>query len=106
MAKIQRIAPCLWFDHQAEEAAKFYVGIFKKSKIVAISRYSKAGYEIHRRPEGSVMVVAVQLAGQPFTGLNGGPGFKFTGARFTPAFCRRPGAARFDLGAAFPGRLT
>jgi predicted 3-demethylubiquinone-9 3-methyltransferase (glyoxalase superfamily) len=80
MAKIQRIAPCLWFDDQAEEAAKFYTGIFKKSKIVAISRYSKAGYEIHRRPEGSVMVVEFQLEGQRFTALNGGPIFKFNEA--------------------------
>jgi predicted 3-demethylubiquinone-9 3-methyltransferase (glyoxalase superfamily) len=80
MAKIQKIAPCLWFDDQAEEAAKFYTGIFRKSKIVAISRYSKAGYEIHRRPEGSVMVVEFQLEGQRFTALNGGPIFKFNEA--------------------------
>jgi len=80
MAKVQRIAPCLWFDDQAEAAAKFYTGIFKKSKILAISRYSKAGYEIHRRPEGSVMVVEFQLEGQRFTALNGGPIFKFNEA--------------------------
>ncbi|HZE60780.1 MAG TPA: VOC family protein [Burkholderiales bacterium] len=84
MAKIQRafqrISPCLWFDDQAEEAAKFYTGIFKNSKIVGISRYSKAGYEIHGRPEGSVMVVAFELDGQPFTALNGGPAFKFNEA--------------------------
>src|SRR2546425_9620531 len=80
MAKIQRIAPCLWFDNQAEEAAKFYTGIFKKSKIVSISRYSEAGFEIHRRPAGSVMVVAFELEGQPFTALNGGPLFKFNEA--------------------------
>ena len=60
MAKIQRIAPCLWFDNQAEEAAKFYVGIFKKSKITAITRYSKAGFEIHRRPEGSVLTLRLE----------------------------------------------
>src|SRR3989442_12290791 len=77
MAKIQRIAPCLWFDSQAEEAAKFYTGIFKKSKIVSISRYSEAGYEIHRRPAGSGKVVAFELEGQPFTALNGGPVFQF-----------------------------
>ena len=64
MAKIQRIAPCLWFDNQAEEAAKFYVGIFKKSKIVAVTRYSEAGYEVHRRPAGSVLTVAFELEGQ------------------------------------------
>jgi len=87
MAKIQRIAPCLWFDHQAQAAAKFYVGIFKKSKIVAISRYSKAGYEIHRRPEGSVMVVAFELEGQPFSALNGGPIFKFNEAVSLQVYC-------------------
>src|SRR5207244_11303239 len=80
MAKIQRITPCLWFDNQAEEAAKFYTGIFKKSKIVSISRYSEAGFEIHRRPAGSVMVVAFELEGQAFTALNGGPIFQFNEA--------------------------
>ena len=88
MARIQRIAPCLWFDSQAEEAAKFYVGIFKKSKIVAISRYSKAGYEIHRRPEGSVMTVEFKLDGQRFTALNGGPIFKFNEAVSLQVYCK------------------
>ena len=88
MAKIQRIAPCLWFDHQAEEAAKFYTGIFKKSKIVSISRYSEAGFEIHRRPAGSVMVVAFELEGQAFTALNGGPIFKFNEAVSLSVDCR------------------
>jgi predicted 3-demethylubiquinone-9 3-methyltransferase (glyoxalase superfamily) len=87
MARIQRIAPCLWFDDQAEEAAKFYSGIFKKSKIVSVSRYSKAGYEIHRRPAGSVMVVAFELEGQPFTALNGGPIFKFNEAVSLQVYC-------------------
>ena len=75
-----KIAPCLWFDHQAEEAAKFYVRIFKKSKIRKITRYGEAGYEIHKRPAGSVMTVEFELEGQPFTALNGGPLFKFTEA--------------------------
>jgi predicted 3-demethylubiquinone-9 3-methyltransferase (glyoxalase superfamily) len=48
----QRIAPCLWFDNQAEEAAKFYTGIFKNSKIVETSRYGEAGRDVHRRPPG------------------------------------------------------
>jgi len=87
MAKIQRIAPCLWFDHQAEEAAKFYVGIFKNSRITATTRYSKAGYEIHRRPEGSVMTVTFKLDGQPFTALNGGPIFKFNEAVSLQVYC-------------------
>ena len=87
MARIQRIAPCLWFDNQAEAAAKFYVGIFKNSKITAITRYSKAGYEIHRRPAGSVMTVAFKLEGQPFTALNGGPLFKFNEAVSLQVYC-------------------
>ena len=80
MSIIQRIAPCLWFDHQAEEAARFYASVFKNSKIVNITRYGKAGYEIHKRPAGSVMTVEFELDGQRFTGLNGGPLFKFTEA--------------------------
>jgi predicted 3-demethylubiquinone-9 3-methyltransferase (glyoxalase superfamily) len=76
----QKIAPCLWFDDQGEEAANFYVGIFKNSRITAISRYGKAGHEIHGRPEGSVLTVAFELEGQPFTALNGGPLFKFSEA--------------------------
>jgi len=87
MASIQRIAPCLWFDHQAEEAAKYYTGIFKNSRIVAISRYGEAGYEIHRRPAGSVMTVAFELEGQPFTALNGGPLFKFNEAISLQLYC-------------------
>jgi predicted 3-demethylubiquinone-9 3-methyltransferase (glyoxalase superfamily) len=80
MPSIQKITPCLWFDDQAEEAAKFYTGIFKKSRIVSISRYTEAGREAHGRPPGSVMVVAFELEGQAFTALNGGPVFKFNEA--------------------------
>ena len=72
----QRITPCLWFDGQAEEAANFYVSIFRNSKITAISRYGDAG----PGPKGSVMVVGFELDGQAFTGLNGGPMFKFNEA--------------------------
>jgi predicted 3-demethylubiquinone-9 3-methyltransferase (glyoxalase superfamily) len=75
-----RIAPCLWFDNQAEEAAKFYVSVFKNSKITSVARYGKAGQETHKRPEGSVMTVAFELDGQPFTALNGGPVFRFNEA--------------------------
>jgi predicted 3-demethylubiquinone-9 3-methyltransferase (glyoxalase superfamily) len=75
-----KIAPCLWFDTQAEEAAKYYVGIFPDAKINKISRYGKAGFEQHRKPEGSVMTVEFELAGQTFTALNGGPLFKFSEA--------------------------
>jgi len=87
MARIQRIAPCLWFDDQAEEAAKYYCGIFKNSRIVTVTRYGKAGYEVHRRPVGSVMVVAFELEGQPFTALNGGPIFKFNEAISLQVYC-------------------
>ena len=80
MNVIKRIAPCLWFDHQAEEAAAFYVSVFKNSRILSVARYSKAGQETHRRPAGSVMTVAFELDGQPFTALNGGPAFTFNEA--------------------------
>lgn len=80
MATIQKITPCLWFDDQAEEAARFYTAIFKNSKIVKTVRYGEAGHEIHGRPAGSVMVVAFELDGQAFTALNGGPLFKFNEA--------------------------
>lgn len=80
MPAISRITPCLWFDSQAEEAANDYVGIFRNSRITEVSRYSKAGQEIHGRPPGSVMVVAFELDGVSFTALNGGPHFRFTEA--------------------------
>jgi predicted 3-demethylubiquinone-9 3-methyltransferase (glyoxalase superfamily) len=80
MATTKPITPCLWFDNQAEEAARFYTGIFKNSKIGAISRYDEAGHEAHGRPAGSVMTVEFELNGQPFTALNGGPHFKFNEA--------------------------
>ncbi len=73
---MQKISPFLWFDNQAEEAAKFYVSIFKNSKILKVSRYGEAGPE----PKGTVMTVDFILEGQEFTALNGGPLFKFTEA--------------------------
>ena len=76
----QPITPCLWFDTQAEEAARFYTGIFKNSKIGTISRYGEAGREVHGKPAGSVMTVEFELDGQKFTALNGGPHFKFNEA--------------------------
>ena len=80
MANIQRIAPFLWFDDQAEDAAEYYVSIFKNARIVNVSRYGEAGQDIHGRPAGSVMTVDFELDGQSFTALNGGPLFKFTEA--------------------------
>jgi predicted 3-demethylubiquinone-9 3-methyltransferase (glyoxalase superfamily) len=80
MHSIQRITPCLWFDDQAEEAATYYIGIFKNSRITKISRYGEAGHEFHGKAPGTVMVVAFELDGQAFTALNGGPQFKFNEA--------------------------
>jgi predicted 3-demethylubiquinone-9 3-methyltransferase (glyoxalase superfamily) len=80
MQQIQSISPCLWFDDQAEEAAKFYTGIFPNSRITNISRYGEAGHEIHGRKAGSVMAVAFELDGRSFSALNGGPQFKFSEA--------------------------
>ena len=77
---MQKITPCLWFDNQAEEAVKFYTSIFKKSKIRKTARYGEEGYEIHRRPAGTVMTIEFELNGQTFTALNGGPVFKFNEA--------------------------
>jgi len=77
---MQKISPFLWFDSQAEEAANFYVSVFKDSTIGHISRYDAAAAVAAGRPEGSVLTVSFQLAGQDFTALNGGPIFKFSEA--------------------------
>jgi predicted 3-demethylubiquinone-9 3-methyltransferase (glyoxalase superfamily) len=71
-----KITPFLWFDNNAEDAAKFYTSIFKNSKIGKIARYGAAG----PRPKGSVMTIEFELNGQQFVALNGGPEFKFTEA--------------------------
>lgn len=76
----QKVAPCLWFASEAEEAARFYTGIFPDSHIGKIARYGKAGFEQHRQKEGTVLTVQFELAGQTFTALNGGPLFKFNEA--------------------------
>jgi predicted 3-demethylubiquinone-9 3-methyltransferase (glyoxalase superfamily) len=80
MAKIQKITPNLWFDNQGEEAARFYVSIFKNAKVGRITYYTQEGFEIHKRPAGSVMTVECELEGQQFVMLNGGPIFKFSEA--------------------------
>lgn len=77
---MQKIVPHLWFDHQAEEAARFYVDLFGNSRIGDIARYGKAGSEMAGREPGSVMTVAFQLEGQDFLALNGGPVFAFNPA--------------------------
>src|SRR5262245_22127159 len=77
---LKKFTPCLWFDDQGEEAAKFYTAIFPNSMIVTVTHYSEAGQEIHGKKPGSVMTVEFELNGQPFTALNGGPIFKFNEA--------------------------
>lgn len=84
----QKMAPCLWFDSEAEEAVAFYMSIFANSRIVQVSHYGKAGYEIHGRPAGSVMTIAFELEGQAFTALNGGPLFRFNEAISLQVFCK------------------
>ena len=76
MSQLQKITPFLWFDNQAEEAARFYTAIFDNSKILSVARYGDAG----PGPKGSVMTIEFDLDGQRFVGLNGGPHFKFTEA--------------------------
>ncbi len=84
---MQKISPCLWFDDQGEEAAKFYTSIFKDSKIRDVTRYGKEGYEIHGREEGTVMTVEFEIEGQKFLALNGGPIFKFNEAISFQVYC-------------------
>jgi predicted 3-demethylubiquinone-9 3-methyltransferase (glyoxalase superfamily) len=77
---MQKITPMLWFDNQAEEAARFYTSIFKDSKIKTITRYGESAAQAAGRPKGSVMTVDFEIEGQEFVGLNGGPQFKFSEA--------------------------
>lgn len=85
---MEKITPFLWFDHQAEEAAKFYVSVFsggpasekQVSQILNVSRYDKASAKAAGRPVGSAMVVVFQIQGQHFTAINGGPIFHFSEA--------------------------
>ena len=78
---------CLWFDNQAEEAARFYTSVFKDSSIGNISRYGKEGFEIHGQKEGTVLTVSFSINGQSFVALNGGPLFKFSEAISFQVFC-------------------
>jgi predicted 3-demethylubiquinone-9 3-methyltransferase (glyoxalase superfamily) len=100
MPTIKTIQPCLWFDSQAEEAAKFYVSVFEGSKITRTTHYTEAGKEVHGRPPGSVMTVAFELDGHKFTALNGGPLFKFSEAVSFEVHCETQ--AQIDY---FWGRL-
>jgi predicted 3-demethylubiquinone-9 3-methyltransferase (glyoxalase superfamily) len=77
---MQKLTPCLWFDDKAEEAATFYVSIFKNSRLGSIARYGEAGAQASGRPKGSVMTVTFEIEGQEFVALNGGPLFTFSEA--------------------------
>ena len=83
MASAQKISTCLWFNTEAEEAAKFYVSLFENSRVTGLSRYGKGA----RMPEGTVLVVNFELAGTKFMALNGGPLFPFTEASSLVAQC-------------------
>ncbi len=80
---MQKITPCLWFETEGEEAAQFYTSVFPNSRIVEVARYGSAG----PRPEGTVMTVNFELAGQRFIALNGGPDFKFNEAISLEVHC-------------------
>jgi predicted 3-demethylubiquinone-9 3-methyltransferase (glyoxalase superfamily) len=88
MVTANAIIPCLWFDNQAEEAARYYTGIFKNSKLGTIARYPEAGQEVTGGKPGSVMTVEFELNGTTFTALNGGPHFKFNEAISFQVMCQ------------------
>jgi predicted 3-demethylubiquinone-9 3-methyltransferase (glyoxalase superfamily) len=83
----QKVSPCLWFDTQAEQAANFYVSVFRNGKINAVSRYGEVGRDVHGKEAGSVMVVEFEIEGLTFTALNGGPHFKFNEAVSFQVIC-------------------
>ena len=80
MTSTEKLNPCLWFDTEAEDAARFYTSVFTGGRILQISRYGKEGFEIHGRPEGSVMAVDFEIEGKRFAALNGGPHYKINPA--------------------------
>jgi predicted 3-demethylubiquinone-9 3-methyltransferase (glyoxalase superfamily) len=84
---MQKITPFLWFDHQAEEAAKFYASVFKNSKVGKILRYDEASAKAAGRPVGSVLTIEFEIEGQKFTALNGGPEFKFNESVSFVVYC-------------------
>lgn len=88
MPKIpQKIAPFLWFDRDAEEAARYYVSVFGDASIGLVTRYGKAGAQASGMPEGTAMSVAFRLAGQDFVAINGGPHFRFSEAVSFVVYC-------------------
>jgi predicted 3-demethylubiquinone-9 3-methyltransferase (glyoxalase superfamily) len=83
----QKMALCLWFDEQAEDAARYYTSLFPNSRIGRLSRYGKAGFEFHQKPEGTAMTVDFELNGMHFIALNGGPQFKLNEAASIVVYC-------------------
>ncbi|MFI5361109.1 MAG: VOC family protein [Elusimicrobiota bacterium] len=83
-----KIYPCLWFNDEAEHAAKYYVSVFKNSRIISVARYGEAASQASGKPKGSVMTVAFELEGQEFLALNGGPQFPLTPAVSLVASCK------------------
>ncbi len=84
---MEKMVTCLWFDNQAEDAARFYTSVFKDSKLGEIVRYGAEGREVHGREPGSVMTAAFEVNGMKFVALNGGPLFKFTEAVSFQVLC-------------------
>jgi predicted 3-demethylubiquinone-9 3-methyltransferase (glyoxalase superfamily) len=85
---MQKITPFLWFDHQAEEAAKFYTSVFKNSKVGKILRYDEASAKAAGGTVGSVLTIEFEIEGQKFTALNGGPQFKFNESVSFVVYCQ------------------
>lgn len=83
-----KIVPCLWFNTEAEEAARFYCSVFKNSKMGAVSYYPNVGQEIHGKAAGSVLTAEFEIEGVLFTALNGGPLFKFDEAVSFQVWCK------------------
>ena len=81
------LAPCLWFDDEAEEAVELYTSVFPNSRVVRVSRYGREGHDLHGRPVGSVMTIEFELDGHPLTALNGGPHFTFNEAVSLQVLC-------------------
>jgi len=82
-----KITTCLWFDKEAEEAALFYVSVFRNAEMGKVSKYGKEGFEIHKQPEGTVLTASFSVNGHQFVALNGGPLFKFSEAVSFQVFC-------------------
>src|SRR5256886_9326512 len=95
---MQKITPFLWFNDDAEEAAKFYTSVFKNSKVGKILRYDEASAKAAGRPAGSVLTGEFEIEGQKFTALNGGPQIKFNESVSFVVNCKTPEGEDYFLG--------